>query len=45
MKKVLKVLSEICKWLTLFPKILELLEAVSRDNNKNDSNSNNNNNN
>lgn len=37
MKKFLKILSEICKWLTLFPKIVDIIEATARNSNKDDS--------
>lgn len=43
MKKILKVIVQVCKWLTLLPKILDMVEAFARDNNKDSSNTNSNN--
>lgn len=39
MKKILKVIVEVCKWLTLIPKIFDMIKAFARDNDK-DTNSN-----
>ena len=42
MKKFLKILSEICKWITLFPKIVDIIETTARNTNKDDSTNNSN---
>ena len=40
MKKILKIIVQVCKWLTLLPKILDMVETFARDTNKNTTNNN-----